>query len=84
MHKFYDYYSKKADVKEAVRKTLSTTGRAMLFTSIALVSGFWIFLTATLSNIYYFGLFTGVTIFLAFLSDILLAPALMSIIHRKR
>ena len=84
MHKFYDYYSQKADVKEAVRKTLSTTGRAMLFTSIALVSGFWIFLTATLSNVYYFGLFTGVTVFLAFLSDILLSPALMSVIHSKR
>ncbi|MCP4294085.1 MAG: MMPL family transporter, partial [Proteobacteria bacterium] len=83
MHKFYAYFGEGVDVKSAVRQTLQTTGLAMMFTSISLVLGFWIFLTASTSNVYFFGLFTGVTILLAFLSDILLSPALMSVIHRN-
>ena len=83
MHKFYSYYGEQPDVKHAVQQALQTTGRAMLFTSIALVAGFWVFLTATLNNVYYFGLFTGITVLIAFLSDILISPALMSLIHRK-
>ncbi|MFT5695746.1 MAG: putative RND superfamily exporter protein [Myxococcota bacterium] len=76
-HNFRRYYDREADVEIAVRKTLETTGQAMLFTSIVLALGFAIYTQAYLTNLFYFGLLTSLTIVFAFLADIVLAPALL-------
>ena len=77
MHNFRRYYERSGDVAWAVRETLSTTGEALLFTSIVLSCGFFIYMFANMSNLVYFGMLTGLTIIFAFLADLLLAPALM-------
>jgi predicted RND superfamily exporter protein len=77
MHKFQRYYAETGDAPTAIRETLTTTGAAMLFTTLALCCGFFIFTSAYLSNIARFGLLCGIATIVAFLADIVLAPALV-------
>jgi len=79
MHNFRRYYNETGDVTEAVRQTLHTAGRAMLVTTVVLSIGFFVLMFASMNNVFYFGMLTGITILLALLADFLLAPALMAI-----
>ncbi|MBU2514037.1 MMPL family transporter [bacterium] len=82
-HNFRKYFEKSGNVKQAVRETLTTAGRAMLVTSLVLATGFWLFMFATMQNLFYFGLLTGITLIFAFLADIILAPALLAIVTKS-
>ncbi|MFH1491078.1 MAG: efflux RND transporter permease subunit, partial [Pseudomonadota bacterium] len=81
MHNFRRYVYETGDVSSSVERTLRTSGRAMLVTSIVLSIGFFIYMFASMRNFYYFGLLTGITIITALLADFLLAPALMALIR---
>jgi len=80
MHNFRRYFNETGDVTEAARQTLHTAGRAMLVTSVVLSIGFFVLMFASMNNVFYFGMLTGITIFLALSADFLLAPALMVIV----
>ncbi len=80
MHNFRRYHHDTGDVNEAVRNTLLTTGRAMMVTTMVLSLGFFIFMFATMNNLFNFGLLTGITIIMALLADFFLAPAIMSLV----
>jgi predicted RND superfamily exporter protein len=82
MHGFRRCYEATGDVEASVRETLQTTGQALLFTSIVLALGFFIYVFSTLSNLTSFGLLTAFAIAVALLADILVAPALMSVAVR--
>ena len=84
MHNFRRYFEKSKDAKAAVMETLNTTGRAMLVTSCVLSVGFFIFMFATMNNLFHFGLLTGLTIILALLADYFIAPALMVVVNQER
>ncbi len=81
---FQFFYDREGDVRKAVVLTLQSTGRAVLFTSLVLSSGFFIYMFASLGNLFYFGLLTGITILLALCADLILAPALMVLYLEKR
>jgi hypothetical protein len=83
MHKFQRYYEATGDARVAIHETLVTTGAAMLFTTLVLCSCFFIFTLAYLSNIARFGLLGGMAILVAFLADVLVAPALMILVDRS-
>jgi predicted RND superfamily exporter protein len=83
MHNFRRYYSRNGDAREAVRQTLTTSGRAMLFTTVILGTGFFVLILAELKSTANFGIITGFTIWMALLADFFLAPALMVLITRK-
>jgi len=83
-HNFRRYFGQGMSAEEAVRQTMLTAGRAMLFTSLVLITGFWMFMLATLNNVFYFGLLTGVALLLALAADFLLAPAMMILVIRTR
>lgn len=83
MYNFKRYYGKTGDVLEASKKTLHTAGRAMLTTSAVLSIGFFIFTFASMNNLFYFGILTGIAILLALVADLILAPALMTLFIRK-
>jgi predicted RND superfamily exporter protein len=51
----------------------------MLVTSVVLSIGFFVLMFASMNNVFYFGMLTGITIFLALLADFLLAPALLTL-----
>ncbi|MEE8435296.1 MAG: MMPL family transporter, partial [bacterium] len=83
-HNFRRYYGKTQDVRQAVRETLIGSGRAMLFTTMVLVAGFWLFMFATLTNNFNFGLLTGLALLFALLADFLFAPAMLTLVTRTR
>ena len=84
MHNFRRYFEETGDAKFAVMETLHTAGRAMLVTSCVLSIGFFIFMFATMNNLFHFGLLTGFTIVMALVADYFIAPALMVIVNKNR
>ena len=82
MHGFRRGFAATGSVETAVRQTLQTTGQALLFTSIVLSMGFLIYVLSDLNNLSRFGLLTAFSIAVAFLADVLLAPALMKVTAR--
>jgi predicted RND superfamily exporter protein len=83
MYNFRRYFETSGDVADAVRRTLHTSGRAMITTSIVLSLGFFIFMFASMNNLFNFGLLTGLAIVFALAGDLLLAPALMALMYKK-
>ncbi|MBW2271769.1 MAG: MMPL family transporter [Deltaproteobacteria bacterium] len=82
MHNFRKLYEATGDVRHAVRETLRTTGHALLVTSIVLSLAFFVYMFASLENLVLFGLLTGFTIITAFVADITVSPALMTLAAR--
>jgi len=79
IYNFRKYYQESGDVHLAVAHTLHTAGRAMLTTSIVLSIGFFLFMLASMNNVFYFGMLVGIAIVVALLADFILAPALMAL-----
>ncbi len=84
MHNFQRYYLLHNDVDEAIRLTLHSTGRAIFITSIVLSSGFFVFMFASMTNLFNFGLITGVTVLMAMLTNLFLTGSLMKIFVKKQ
>ena len=55
----------------------------MLITTVVLSLGFFAYLSANMISIQNFGLLTGSVIIFALLSDLLLAPALMTVVAKR-
>ncbi|WP_457575497.1 efflux RND transporter permease subunit [Desulfomarina sp.] len=83
VYNFRKYYLESGDVHDAVGRTLHTAGRAMLTTSVVLSIGFFIFMFASMHNVFYFGMLVGLAIVIALLADFFLAPALMALTEKK-
>jgi predicted RND superfamily exporter protein len=83
MHNFRRYYAQSGDAREAIHRTLQTTGRALLLTTLVLSAGFYVSATAYLSSMFIFGLLAGSAILIALLANLLLAPALMVLATRR-
>lgn len=84
MHNYQRYYRQSGDVDFAIRQTLDTAGRALTVTTVVMSLAFFVYLFASMVNIFQFGLFTGICILLAYFSDLLFAPALMKSLQRNR
>ena len=82
MHNFRRYYARSGDARIAVRETLETTGRALLVTTLVLCAGFFVFVSAYLSNVQVFGLLAGSAILIAFVANVLVASSLMMLVTR--
>ena len=65
------------DLKTAIRNTILGTGKALLMTTMILLSGFLILLASDFGGTYIIGLFTALTLIMALLSDLLLMPVLI-------
>ena len=84
MYNFKRYYQLTGDLHVAVENTLITAGRAMLTTSVVLSFGFFIFMFAEMNIFFYFGLLAGSAVLLALGADLLLAPALMTLVIKRQ
>jgi hypothetical protein len=84
MHKFQGYFEEMGDLEAAVGETLRTTGSALLFTSLVLALGFSVFALGEMSNVRVFGLLLSFASVVAFLADLLVAPALLAVVERLR
>lgn len=84
LHGFRREYEDSGDVEIAVARTMQTTGRALLFTTLVLTSAFSIYAFARAATVVHFGLLTALAVLLAFILDIFLTPALLSLVYRRR
>ena len=82
MHGYRRTFIATGSIETAVRETLQTTGQALLFTSVVLTFGFLVYLASDLNNLTRFGVFTAFSVTMAFLADVLFAPALMKVTTR--
>jgi predicted RND superfamily exporter protein len=80
-HNFRRYYLESGDIDFAVSETLGSAGRALLATTMVLVASFWMRLFSDLKVVADFGLVMGIALLVAFLADVLLAPALLRIYY---
>jgi len=83
-HNFSKYHNQGLTTKEAVEMTMSGTGRALVATSIVLSLGFFVYMLASLSNLFNFGLLAGGAIIIALISNIILGPALLTLITKDK
>jgi len=83
MHGFNRYYKKYKDVNIAVEKTLLSSGRAILVTTIILSVGFLVFTGSSMNNLFNFGILTTIAVVMALISDFFLMPAILKLIMKK-
>lgn len=62
------------DPVEAVYRSHASIGRAILFTSLTVVIGFWVLVFSNFTPTIYFGLFTGLTMLAALAGSLILLP----------
>lgn len=84
MHNFRRYFSETGNVQTAVENTFHTAGRAILVTTVVLSLGFFVFMASSMNNLGYFGKLCGLTIIVALLADLIIAPALVTIMYSKK
>ena len=56
----------------------------MMSTSLLLLAGFGVYLTAEVTNLKYFGLLVGFTVIAALFADLVLFPALLRVMYSKK
>ncbi len=81
MHNFRRYHLQGMSTRQAVEKTLTSTGRAMIMTTVVLFIGFMLYLFSSMTNLFLFGLLTALAFVMALLAVFLLAPALMALVY---
>ncbi len=79
IYRFKEEYSKINDYKLTLKKCHSTVGVAILNTSITIIFGFSILVFSNFIPTIYFGIFTGIAMFLAMISVLTLLPALLQV-----
>jgi predicted RND superfamily exporter protein len=67
-----------ADSAQAILSTLSSTGTAIVWTSLVIFCGFLVLCFSGFKPMIFFGLLTGVTIITALAGDLVMLPALLS------
>ena len=83
-HNFAKYHHKGYSTKESVERTMIGTGRALVATSIVLSLGFFVYAFASLTNLINFGILAGGAIIIALFSNIILGPALLTLITKDK
>lgn len=79
MHNFRRYHLQGYSNRQSVEMTLTSSGRAMMITTLVLFIGFMLYLFASMSNLFLFGLLTAIAFAVALIAVFLLAPALMAL-----
>jgi len=67
-------------LEDAMAATVLSVGRALVFTSVVLALGFWIFCLSDFVGTFNFGLLTGVTVLVALAADLLILPAMITLV----
>jgi predicted RND superfamily exporter protein len=80
MHNFARYHARHGDVGRAIHDTLSSVGRAITITSVVLGTGFLIFIVSSMNNLVAFGQVLAFAVTAALVADVLVAPALMTLV----
>ncbi len=84
LHHFQRAWNRSGCVETAIKETLHNTGRALAITSFVLCGGFFIYTTAYLSCYIRFGILTGSAVLFALTADLILLPALLTLMYKRR
>jgi predicted RND superfamily exporter protein len=84
LHGFYRELGETGDLRESIRRTLSTTGEALVTTTVVLCCGFMVYSFATMSNLALFGQLSALTLGLALVAEVVVTPALVTLVTRSR
>lgn len=77
MHQFDRDHATTGDTRGAIRRTLRSTGSALLVTSVVLTGSFLLSLLGNFNGMVHFGVLAAFATMTAFLADVVLAPALV-------
>ena len=72
------------DLSTAMSRTLAVVGRPIVFTSVVLTAGFGVFCFSDFLGTRNFGLLTGLTVMVALAADLLVLPAVLSLVGVPR
>ncbi len=81
LHHFRAAHRRTGDVESGIERAVHTAGRAMVITSIILVTGFLVFLFASTNASMRFGLLTAITIICALVVDMTILPATLRCLY---
>ncbi|MDR4499266.1 MAG: efflux RND transporter permease subunit [Candidatus Scalindua sp.] len=83
LYRFRREFQKDKNYYEAIQRTLTGVGKAILFTTIIATSGFLIFCLSSFKPIQHFGLLTGITMVSALISDLFILPSCILLFKPK-
>jgi predicted RND superfamily exporter protein len=69
---------------KAIYITYLSTGKAMIFTALVVMSGFVCLMFSNFQSIYYMGLLVSTTLFFAIFCDLLILPGLLFLVNKKQ
>lgn len=70
-------------VEVAIAHTLSTSGKAIIITSVMLITGYSVLLLASIKSVIFFGLLISIAMLSAVLCDLLLLPSMLILFSKK-
>ena len=83
-HQFRRHHDEHGDCDAAITHALDHAGRAMVMTSVIIISaGFLTYAAASISNVVVFGSLIAAAAALALAADLLVAPSLLRIFYRR-
>ncbi len=83
VHRFHEELPRDGDYRATVRRCHGSIGKAMYYTSLAIIAGFSILALSNFNPTVYFGLLTGLAMLVALLSNLTLLPALLLSVKPK-
>ena len=83
VHRLQHEYPVDRDYNEAINRCHGSIGKAMYYTSIAIIFGFALLSLSNFIPTIYFGLLTGFAMFVALIGDLLLLPAIVLIVKPR-
>lgn len=84
MNRYLEARRTGSDTRKAIERAMSESGRAVVFTSVVLVSGFSIMLLGSFIPYIYTGLFAATIMALALLGDLIFLPALLYLVDGRK
>ena len=76
--RFKKEFLKCEDYVSSTKKTHSTIGRALFYTSITIILGFLVLATSNFSPTIFFGIFTSLSMIMAIVGSLFLLPVLLT------
>ena len=83
LHRFREEHHETGDLRVAMDRTIHSTGRAIVATSVILVCGFLVTVFSSFKPPIYFGVLSSLTVVVALLADVLVLPALLLILRPR-
>lgn len=84
LSKFKMELSKGRSIDEAITNTFTTTGKAIIVTTIILIGGFITLVSSTFLGTYYVGLLISLALVFAVVADLFLLPVLLRMFFTKK